>query len=183
MVLNGILTEELVNSIADAIIKALESRNIIGKAASNKTAFERTEALLYNYNGFKKVIDSRNAEVEYLREFGVPENSKSITSFGNGTGKGIVLDTEKVENAVRNVQSSVQGTVQAVYLINKCLETLKKDMYYDILVMYYFEGRTMEDIGVVFKCSQPNITYHRKRLVKELSLQLFPDLVVSELMN
>lgn len=184
MSLNKTEMFELAEIVASAVVKALEERSVFGSAAtkSDKTAYQRTEQLLYNYNRFKKKVAECAAEIEDIKKFGVPKKSKSITSFGgaSGTVGGIVLPEESVECAVQRIESSVQDTVQAIALVDKCMTALKYDPYFAVLEMYYFEGRTLEDIALDFKCTQPNITYHRKRLVKELSIELFPDKVVRE---
>ena len=89
----------------------------------------------------------------------------------------------KHRGAVRITASSVEGTVQAIALIDKGLAALKNDQYYEILPMRYFEGRTLEDIGVYFGVDHTTISRNRSRLVKELSMRLFPDEVVNEFMN
>ena len=181
---------ELAQMIATAVVEALKKENIVG--ASNtppkqeKTAYAKTEALLYNYNNFKRIIKERMLEIETIRTYGVPTNSKSIVQYGSGGGgksPGIVLAEESVENAIRNVESSVEHTVQAVALIDKCMATLKTDPYYSILEMRYFEGRTQEDIAMQLNCSQVTISKNKNRLVKELALRLFPDQSIEEMMH
>ena len=128
----------------------------------------------------------KRKEIDDLRKYGVPKKDGSIVQYSphtGGTVQGIVLEEESVENAVQNVERSVQGTVQVIALIDKCMAALSKDYYYKILEMRYFEGRTLEDVAIEFKCTQQNISYHRSRLVKELSLRLFPDQVIEEMMQ
>lgn len=190
---------ELANLIANSVVEALEKRGLVGKSddltkSSNpvgavekrveKTAFQKTEALLFNYMGFKRVVQEKEREIEEIRAYGVPR-SCAVHEFvkGGTVQKGIVLEEESVEAAVATVQRSVQGTVQAIALIDKCMAALKNDPYYEVLEMRYFEGRTLEDIGVTLKCTSMTISRNRTRLVKELSLRLFPDQAVSEMMN
>ena len=96
---------------------------------------------------------------------------------------GLVLEEESVEAAVRTVERSVQGTVQAIALIDKCMAALKDDPYYEILEMRYFEGRTQEDIALYFGCSQVTISNNKNRLVRELAMRLFPNQVIDEYMK
>lgn len=186
--------------VANAVVEALDKRNTqnnIGNCGNTnhsegecatkpeKTAYQKTEQLLYNYNNFKRIIKERELEIENLRKYGVPKRSTSIveySSHGNTVG-GIVLPEESVESAIRNVQASVQATVQALALIDKCMETLKPDPYYQILEMRYFESRTQEDIAEYFGCSQVTISKNKSRLVRELSLRLFPNQSIAELMK
>lgn len=182
---------ELAELIATAVVKALESKGLVGtpnqKPKSEKTAYQKTEQLLFNYNGFKRIIKERQQEIADLRQYGVPQKSggamggERVQSSRNV--QGIVLPEESVEMAVRTVERSVERTVQVVALIDKCLASLKNDQYYEILPMRYFEGRTLEDIGFYYGVDHTTISRNRSRLVKELAMRLFPDEVVNEFMN
>lgn len=185
---------ELAEIVSKAVVNALKENGLVGEAdkavpakpKNEKTAYQKTEQLLYNYNGFKRIVEERKQEIEDLRKYGVPQ--KSAMSGGERVQssrnvQGIVLPEESVEQAVRNVQESVRGTVQAIALIDKCMNSLRNDPYYDVLPMRYFEGRTLEDIGVCFNCDHSTISRNKNRLVKELSMRLFPDEVVSEMLQ
>ena len=191
---------KLSEMVATAVIGALEKKNIIGNNStvvnnvhgktdksvkSVKSAYQKTEQLLYNYVGFKRIVEERMKEIDEIRRYGVPQKCGAVGErVQNGNlPQGIMLPEETVENAVRTVQDSVQGTVQVISLIDKCMAALKTDPYYSILEMRYFEGRTQEDIAVELNCTQPNVSYHRSRLVRELSMRLFPDQVIQEYMN
>ena len=178
---------EFANVLANAVVNTLEKRlNIENPTVKQtKTAYQKTEQLLYNYLGFKNVVQERLKEIEEIKAHGVPKTSGSIVEYSPKTGTvgQIVLEEETVEDAVRNVQRSVQGTVQVISLIDKCMLSLKNDPYYDILEMRYFEGRTQEDIALHFKCTQKTISINKSRLVKELSIRLFPDQVIDEYMR
>lgn len=182
---------ELAEIVSKAVVNALKDNGLVGvynecKPKNEKTAYAKTEALLFNYNGFRRIVAERQQEIADLRRYGVP--GKSACAGGervqsSRTNVGIVLPEDAVEDAVRNVERSVEGTVQAIALIDKCLATLKTDPYYDVLPMRYFEGRTLEDIGVYFGVDHTTISRNRSRLVKELAMRLFPDEVVKEMMN
>lgn len=180
---------EIIETVVHSTIKALEEKNLLGTAKRKDKAertkpntYQRTEQLLYNYNGFKKVIAERMAEISDIRKYGVPVKGGAVVQYSAGGNRvpGLVLDEERVEAAVRQIEGSVQDTVQAVALIDKCMGALKNDPYYRILEMRYFEGRTQEDIAVELKCAQSTISSHRTRLVKELAMRIFPDQVVNE---
>ena len=182
---------ELADIISKSVVNALKDSGVVGQGAvqtkkSDKSAYQKTEQLLYNYLGFKRIVQDKMQEIEDLRKYGVPQ--KSAMSGGervqsSRSNVGIVLPEDAVEDAVRTVQASVQGTVAAIALIDKCMATLKRDPYYDVLEMRYFEGRTLEDIGVYFGCDHTTISRNKNRLVKELAMRIFPDDAISEMMN
>lgn len=181
---------EFATMVATAVVTALEEKKMIGTAAGNtsakpeKNAYQKTEQLLYNYNGFKRIIRERELEIESLRKYGVPQKSLSIVEYspGGGTPQGLCLEADVVEAAVRAVEASVHETVQVISMIDKCMDSLKNDPYYDILEMRYFEGRTQEDIADYMRCSQVTISKNKSRLVTELSIRLFPNQAIKEML-
>jgi len=188
MQLDNITMVKLADMVAIAVVNALEEKNVIGKASNKKgekTAYQKTEQLLYNYRGFQRIVEERMKEIEELRVHGVPQKCGAVGErVQNGNlPQGIVLPEESVENAVRTVEDSVQGTVQAIALIDKCMAALQGDPYYRILEMRYFEGRTQEDIALVYGVSQVTISNNKSRLVKELAMRLFPNQVVHEMLQ
>jgi RNA polymerase sigma factor (sigma-70 family) len=184
---------ELITLVVETTIKTLVDKKLLvsanpkmeNAATTEKTAYQKTETLLYNYNGFKRVIQERYDEIDELKRVGIPKKSTSIVEYTPHTGKvsSIVLPEESVESAVQERLRSVQGTVQVVELIDKCMSALKNDPYYCILEMRYFEGRTQEDIAEHLGCSQVTVSKNKNRLVKELSLRLFPNLIAEEMMH
>ena len=186
------LTKQTILEIAEAVVNILEQRNlVVGKSSkqeklpiSKKSAYAKTEALLYNYNGFKKIVRDKQQEIVDIRTYGVPEQCGSVgervqTSLVHPN---IVLPEETVEAAVQRIVDSMEGTVQAIAMIDKCMAVLQADPYYKILEMRYFEGRTQEDIAATFNCDQATISRNKNRLVRELSMQMFPGQVVEEML-
>lgn len=176
---------ELATLVATAVVEALEKRSSTPIPVSNKSAYAKTEALLYNYNNFKRIIKERELEIETIKRYGVPKKSASIVEYAphTGTVEGLTLDEESVDAAVRNVQASVEGTVQAITMIDKAMDALKHDPYYCVVEQVYFEGRTQEDIATQMGCSQVTISKNKSRLVKELSIRLFPNQAIAEMMH
>ena len=187
---------ELAELVSKSVVHALKESGLVGgmgmdivlpkPKSQEKTAYQKTEQLLFNYMGFCRIVEERKQEIEDLRKYGVP--SKSSMSGGERVQtsrnvQGIVLPEDAVEDAVHNVERSVEGTVQAIALIDKCMAALKGDPYYEILPMRYFEGRTLEDIGVYFGNDHSTISRNKNRLVKELSMRLFPDEVAKEMLK
>ena len=180
--------EQIISLVVENTIKVLEDKKLLNKQSANeKTAYQKTEQLLYNYRGFQRIVRERQQEIEELRKYGVPQKSSGAMGGervqSSRNVQGIVLPEEAVEAAVHNVEASVQGTVQAIALIDKCLYALRNDPYYKVLEMRYFDGLTQEDIALEFKCAQSTISQNRNRLVRELSIRLFPDQSMSEMMN
>lgn len=176
--------EEIINLVVTNTIKVLEDKKLIAPKSNEKSAYAKTESLLYNYYGFKKILEDRQQEIEELRKYGVPGKAAGFEySPHSNLPQGIVLDEERVEAAVHNIEVSVQGIVDAIALIDKCMGAISKDPYYKVLEMRYFEGRTQEDIATAFGCTQKTISVNKSRLVKELSMRMFPNQVVQEMLS
>lgn len=182
---------DIAEAVAISVVDALKREGIVGNggkpraAINEKSAYSKTEALLYNYMGFKKIVAERRKEIDDLRRFGVPQSCGAITErVQNGNlPKGLMLPEESVESAVQRIERSVQGTVDAIALINRCMAALKNDPYYRILEMRYFEGRTQEDIAMEYGVSQVTISNNKSRLVRELAMRIFPNQVIDEMLS
>lgn len=176
---------EFADIVAQAVVKALDGKKVSANPKTEKTAYQKCEQLLYNYSGFKRIVAECKQEIEEIRKHGVPKKCGGVTEYvqKGGMPHGLVLEEESVENAVRTVEARVQGTVDAIALIDKCMAALKNDPYYRVLEMRYFEGRTQEDIAFEFGCSQVTISNNKNRLVRELSMRLFPTQAIEEMMK
>ena len=177
---------ELAELVAQAVVKALDGRVLsANQKPKERSAYSKTEQLLYNYRGFKRIVAERMREIEEIRKYGVPQTcGAGGERVQNGNlPHGIVLPEESVESAVQRIERSVQGTVDAIALIDRCMAALKSDPYYRVLEMRYFEGRTQEDISLEYGVSQVTISNNKSRLVRELAMRLFPNQVIEEMMN
>ena len=182
---------EFASIVAASVVEALESKGIIGnpqpteKPDRSKSAYAKTEALLYHYNGFKRIVQERKLEIETLRKYGVPKKSPSIVEYTpkSSTVHGITLEDDTVETMIHNVERSVEGTVHVISLIDKSMDALRGDPYFCILEMRYFEGRTQDDIADHLGCSQVTVSKNKNRLVRELSMRLFPNQAINEMLE
>ena len=67
--------------------------------------------------------------------------------------------------------------------IDKALDKIKDDDYKDVIASRYFDGLTLAEIADIYDCKYQNISKHRNKLVKILSNELFPEEVLTELME
>jgi RNA polymerase sigma factor (sigma-70 family) len=178
------VVKETITQLGLVNVNTNDNTGNLGNANKEKTAYQKTEQLLYNYTAFRKIVAERMAEIEEIKKYGVPKKSGAVVEYSGGSvARGIVLPEESVESACARIYDAVRTTVQALDLIDDCMSQLKTDPYYSILEMRYFEGRTQEDIAYKLNCSQVTISKNKGRLVRELSMRLFPNQVVSELLN
>lgn len=92
---------------------------------------------------------------------------------------------QKTEELLRNYttfqQSDQEYTKKLVNRMDKALEEISSDIYYELLPMIYFENRTREDCAEYFNTTVTTVSRNKTRLVNCLKNYLFSDDVIFEL--
>lgn len=93
---------------------------------------------------------------------------------------------QKTEELLRNYKTFQKitdqpYTVKLVKEIEDALEEITDDLYYDIIPMYYFEGKTREDVAEYFDTTVTTISRNKSRLINKLKVRLFSDDFIYEL--
>lgn len=178
--------DEIERLIADAVSKAideLDRKNLLRKSKMN--AFQKTEQLLYNYDGFKRVIDDKQEEIEQIKEVGLSKMSMSIIPMPNenGSSKGVVSEEEKRNAAIAELEKQIATTKNVISMIEKALSTIQNDPYFEVIDMYYFRKMKYTAIMDEWKVevNESTICRNKNRLVKQLSIYLFSDEYIKEL--
>jgi RNA polymerase sigma factor (sigma-70 family) len=65
--------------------------------------------------------------------------------------------------------------------IETAMNTIKDDYYYDVISLYYFEGKTREEVAERYNTSETTISRNKKRLIDALSAILFSDDLIFQL--
>ena len=118
--------------IEDTVNRTVTKLKVAGLMKDDrKTAFQKTEELLFNYNNLK------------------------------------LSDERKTKVLVRKM--------------NEALGTIKSDIYYGIIPMFYFDHETRENIADYYNTTVTTISRNKTRLVNELKAILFSSDFISEL--
>lgn len=94
---------------------------------------------------------------------------------------------EKTEQVLRSYprlkkSHSEDGTANKfVEIVDNALKELYDDIYYDIIPMMYFEGKSREYIAEYFDTSTTTISRNKRRLIEKLKVMIFADNVIHEL--
>ena len=187
---------ELAEIVSKAVVATLKESGLIGRAdnvvsanckskspKTEKTAYQKTEQLLFNYNGFLKIVEERKQEIADLRKYGVPGKSACAGGERVQTSRnvqGLMTFDESVEIAVTNIEKSFEDVNKAIRMVDSALDKIKHEPYYNIISLFYFNGCTLEDIGVQFGCDHSTISRNKNKLVKAMSMWLFPNDVAKE---
>lgn len=92
---------------------------------------------------------------------------------------------QKTEELLRNYPrfklSDQPYTKKLCNKIETAMNTIKDDYYYEVISLYYFEGKTREEVAERYNTSETTISRNKKRLVDNLSAVLFSDDVIFQL--
>ena len=120
--------KQIINDTVNATVLKLKMAGLMKD--DKKSAYQKTEELLKNYNAFK--------------------------------------------------ESDQPYTKKLVREIDMALEDIKDDLYYDIIIMSYFEGRSREYMAEYFDTTVTTISRNKNRLINKLKSRLFSDDVIME---
>ena len=121
-------------------------------------------------------------EIEYI----VKKTIKEMRAAGM-IREGYKPVTQRTEELLRYYPklkiSNKPYTIEAVKKIEAALNTIRDDQYYEIIDLYYFQNLSREIIAEHFNTNEKTITRNRRRLLKSLSVVIYSDDVVSELLE
>ena len=147
-----------------------------------KTPFQKTEQLLYNYQAFKRVVKDKTLEIENIRANGLPQKSKSITSYAGDEGLMVVKsEMELVDEKIAEIEASIAATKKFIGVLDDALDALRDDKYFEIIPLKYFEGKTYEEISEIMGVDISTVSRNKNRLINELKIKLFSDEVLFEI--
>lgn len=172
--------DKLIKETAMAMVEELRK----GKMLNEKplSAYQKTERILFKYNDFKQVIQDRKEEIESIKAYGLPKTSGSIIPMPQDTGfKEVKREADKEEEVIKALERSIINTKKIVRFVDISLKSIKKDPYFKIIELYYFQGKTPTEIADDFNCDASTINRNKSRLVNKLSIYLFSDDVVNEM--
>ena len=177
--------QDLENIIKETV-KATILELGIGKVSprEERSAYQKTELLLWNYKSFKKVVNDKQNEIKEIRKYGVPHKGSAVHTYcGDGSVHGLCTVDETVDNAVHSIQHNIEYILEVIRAVDAAMSAMKNDPYYPILELRYFNGMSQDDIAKALNCTQQNVSYHKNRLVRELSLRIFPNDVAKEIIQ
>lgn len=145
-------------------------------------SFQKTEQLLYRRQDFLTAVASKEIQIEELKKFGLKRQSKSITKYGAGSGE-VKTEQEKLDEKVMLLENSIDDTKRYIHFIDAAIERLKGDKFFNIIAMKYFEGMTHEEIAEVFEVDPSTVCRNKNRLINKLSIYLFPDDKLNEILS
>lgn len=146
------------------------------------TPFQKTEQVLYKYQFFVDAIAAKQKRIEELKKYGIKHQSKSITKYGAGSGE-VKTDQDKLDDKIKAIEDAINDTQLYIDMINDALDKIRNDEYFPIIEMKYGKSMTHEEIGEELEVDATTVGRNKNKLIRKLSIQLFPDESISELMS
>lgn len=158
--------DEAVKKAAEAIIRANKELD-----ASNRDYFKETERLLYSLPALKLKLaqdeeDLRNGLVS------PPEKSRDIVKPSQG-GYRMHDPDAREERYIEQRKESMERTKKEIQRIERALETIQDDEYYDIIPLKYWDQIPPVEIAEALHCDERTYYRHKNRLINKLKIILF----------
>jgi RNA polymerase sigma factor (sigma-70 family) len=175
------MEEETKNEIVKKVLEELKNKKLL---KNPKSSYKSTEKILYSLNVLPEAIKLIDEEVKKLEEeakgIAIP-TAKSNSLILNERNNTYVYGDETLETRISELkQISVKAKSQ-IRLVKSALKKIENDKYYDIIPMYYFEEKTIEEIAEECECAVGTVSKHKKRLMNDLKVYVFPDTFIEEL--
>lgn len=175
------MEEETKNEIVKKVLEELKNKKLL---KNPKSSYKSTEKILYSLNVLPEAIKLIDEEVKKLEEeakgIAIPM-AKSNSLILNERNNTYVYGDETLETRISELkQISVKAKSQ-IRLVKSALKKIENDKYYDIIPMYYFEEKTIEEIAEECEWAVGTVSKHKKRLMNDLKVYVFPDTFIEEL--
>lgn len=163
-----IIKESIDKAVAksvDAIMKANEEIH-----SGERNYYKETERLLYSLPALRLKVDQDKEDLnDPDAVFSPRSKSKDIIRYtAHGGGLGFDID-----EYTRSRKSSMERTRREVQRIERALETVQDDQYYDIVPMKYWDLMLPDDIAERLCCDERTYYRHKNRLINKLKIVLF----------
>lgn len=144
--------------------------------------YQKTEYILRNYKDFKRAIEERDEKISDIEKYGIKKKSCSITSYPGGT-RSVTDDEQKAEEQIAVLQQQNAVTKRLIARVDEILKGLETEPYYQVIPMYYFEGKKYEVIAGELGISNATVSTCKKNLLNKIKILMFSDNVILELFS
>ena len=175
------MNEKDIERIADKIIEKMKTDREI-KTEKQLTPFQKTEKLLSELALLKGAIDSKNMLIEDLKKEGISIQKKK-TEVNVQASKIYLSELEKVEIRIEKLKEEIVRIENVVNMVERALDTIRNNKYYDIIEMKYFDELTFEHISEKLDISVITAKRYKNKMIRQLQLVIFSDDVIKNILN
>lgn len=169
--------KEIIRLVADE----LKNRKLL---CNNKSAYEKTETLLYKFRVLPESvkiidieIDRLSADLEHVPQVSTKSNHL-VLNEEEGT---YIYGDEILNTRISELKQIIVKTKSYIRLIKDVLKKFEDDEYYPVIERIYFDKKTYEQISEEFGWAIGTISKHKSRLINEIKVLLFPNSFINEL--
>ncbi|HHV98585.1 MAG TPA: sigma-70 family RNA polymerase sigma factor [Clostridiaceae bacterium] len=171
---NTTISPEVLKIIKKSIDEAVKKSVAAIKAANEeieaeqRNYFKETERLLYNFPALKLKVaqdeeDIKNGQLVLKRR------SKDIVIISSTSGSNYDPEIDYIERR----KASMERTKREIQRIERALETIQNDEYYDIIPLKYWDLLPPAEIAERLNCDERTFYRHKNRLINKLKVVLF----------
>lgn len=175
------MEEEAKNEIIKKVLEELKKKNLF---KNPKSSYKSTEKILYSLNVLPeavKLIDDEVKQLELEAQGIETPTARSNTLILNEREGTYVYGDETLETRISELKQISVKTKSQIRLVRNALKKIADDKYYDIIELYYFNNLTIEEIAEECEWAVGTVSKHKKRLMNELKVYIFPDTFIEEL--
>ncbi len=143
----------------------------------NKNTFQKTVAILVGYNKIKKSIENlekQQKELEEEKNDIKQEISKPNRVVLREKDQLYYYSDETLNNRINEIRQLVIKAKAELNFIDNCLKEIQADKYYEIIPLFFFSNKTIEELAEYFNISTQSVHYNKNRLIRSLSYYLIP---------
>lgn len=148
------------SNVAIEIFDMLMKTGVIKTKGMN--SYQKTEQLLKDYKYYHSIIDNkekRKNEIieEGILKGGVPNETRPINTNYKS-------DLEKMEDKLNKLEIRTSVTEKCLFLIEEALKTIKKDKYYTIIELLYFEKKPAREVAEILEVDESTISRNIEKI-------------------
>ncbi len=122
-------------------------------------------------------------QIETLKSEGIPKKSASVSTYSSQAIFDNRDDEDKVEDRIKSIEETIYLTKYFMNLIDTALKEVKKDKYFKIIQLKYFEEKSIEETAETLGVDPSTVSRNRTRLINKIKVILFSDEVVLDILN
>ena len=137
-----------------------------------KDQFKRTEKRLFAYPLIKQNIERYWKDIDDIKHEDF-RRSRDVILYKNSKG-GEMLDIEQIRaGKILLIEQKIIRNEKEIKEIDSALNEVKKDPYFEVIPMYYFERKTAELIAIKCSCNETTLWRNRKALIEKINIVLY----------
>ena len=148
------------------------------KLDNKQNSYKKTESILYSYNSIKEAIKVKENIILEILENKKKKKSKSIILNTSRCKKDI---DELKEDYILNLKKEIAKNENYITMIDKSLEVIKDDEYFNALKDKYINKKSIDEIANSYKKNNATISRNINKLVNKLRPIILTNLYLEEI--